>query len=152
MKTYKIKGTMLIDVEWEVSADSEHDALSKFYAADARDVIDECIITDVNTENESAELAEGTFVIKTKEIGYSVEFEDVADQVEERFPNIEFDSEEFEAKVDSEIERIKKELPQELTLEVDCEKEDLDDYVSEAVSDETGWLVDYVNYELVEVK
>ena len=56
-KTYKIKATVLVDIEWEVDAEDEQEALSKFYARDIKDVIDDALILNVNSENE--EVVEG---------------------------------------------------------------------------------------------
>ena len=51
-KTYKIKATVLVDIEWEVDAEDKQEALSKFYARDIKDVIDDALILNVNSENE----------------------------------------------------------------------------------------------------
>ena len=41
MKTYKIKSTIVVDIETEIAADSEEDAKAKFYSSDIKDVIGE---------------------------------------------------------------------------------------------------------------
>ena len=51
-KTYKIKATVLVDIEWEVDAEDGQEALSKFYAHDIKEVIDDALILNVNSENE----------------------------------------------------------------------------------------------------
>jgi hypothetical protein len=150
MNTYKIKARMLIDVEWEVEAENEDQAFSEFFATDARDVIDEGRIMDVNTEDEEAELVEGTFKVKTTHIDYDIGFGDVCDSIEETHPEVQFESEEFDELVEQEIDRLKNSLPQELDLEVTCAPEDLDDYVADAVSEETNWLVNSVEYKIIE--
>ncbi|MDY2736888.1 hypothetical protein [Intestinibacter sp.] len=48
---------MSVDLEWEVEAENEQDALSKFYARDIEDVMDEALILYANSENE--EVVEG---------------------------------------------------------------------------------------------
>jgi hypothetical protein len=151
-KTYNIKATVLVDLEWEVDAEDEHEALSKFYARDIKEVIDDALILDVNSENEEVELKEGTFIIKTKEISYDISYGDLAEFVEEQHPEVEPDTDEFDDLVEKAIEETRNDLPQEMTLEINCEKADLDDYVADKISEETGWLINYCDYEIVGVK
>ncbi|MDY5929657.1 MAG: hypothetical protein SPJ27_06450 [Candidatus Onthovivens sp.] len=56
-KTYTVRATVSVDLEWEVEAENEQDALSKFYARDIEDVMDEALILYANSENE--EVVEG---------------------------------------------------------------------------------------------
>lgn len=151
-KTYKIKATVIVDLEWEVDAEDEHEALSKFYARDIKEVIDDALILDVNSENEEAELKEGTFIIKTKEIDYDISYYDLAEFVEEQHPEVDTGTDEFDDLVEKAIEETRSSLPQEMTLEINCEKDDLDDYVADKISEETGWLINYCDYEIVGVK
>lgn len=51
-KTYKVKATILVDIEWQVEAEDAQEALSKLYARDIKEVIDDSLILDVNSENE----------------------------------------------------------------------------------------------------
>lgn len=76
------------------------------------------------------------FKIRTTHIDYCIEYEDVCDYVKEE-------------EVDNEIERIKSSLPQHLELEVECDEDDLDDVVCDAISNETGWLINSFEYEQV---
>ena len=92
------------------------------------------------------------YKVKTTDIDYCVEAEDLYEVFEEQHPEVEVDSDEYFDAIDAEIVRLKKELPQDLVLEIECEEEDLNDEVCEAVSEETGWLVNYVGYEIIESK
>ena len=56
-KTYTVRATVSVDLEWEVEAENEQEALSKFYEHDLEDVIDEALILYANSENE--EVVEG---------------------------------------------------------------------------------------------
>ena len=149
-KTYKVKGTLHIDIEWEVQAESEEQALEKFYSTDARDVVDEGTITDVSSDNEEAELTEATFKVKVTDIDYDVSWEDVSNTVEEKFPNISYDSDEFDELVEEEIEKIKADLPHELIIEVTCAKDDLEEYIADEITDRTDWLVNDYSYKILE--
>ena len=148
-RLFKVKGQITIDIEWETYASSEDDALSKFYAADAREIIDDGKILDVNTDNEEAELVEPIFVIKTKHIDYYVSWEDVESNYD--VPT-DLDDDDLDEWYELKVDEIKSSLPQELTLEIECERDDLDDYVVDAISDETGWLIDSCDYEIIEEK
>ena len=89
------------------------------------------------------------FRVKTTHIDYCIEEEDVMEDICED-ASIEEDSEEFYDAIDAEIKRIKSELPQHLELEIECEEEDLDDMVCDAISEETGWLVNGFTYDIIE--
>ena len=88
------------------------------------------------------------FRVKTTHIDYCIEEEDVMEDICED-ASIEEDSEEFYDAIDAEIKRIKSELPQHLELEIECEEEDLDDMVCDAISEETGWLVNGFTYDII---
>ena len=92
------------------------------------------------------------YKVKTTSIDYCVEDEDVCEDICND-PEIEEDSEEFYDAIEAKIEEIKNSLPQELILEFyDCEREDLDDIVCDAISEETGWLVNSFTYDIIEEK
>lgn len=90
-----------------------------------------------------------TYKVKTKEISYDVEYQDLCEQVLERNPNLDECSKEFDDLVYLEIERVKQSLPQEIDLEITCESEDLEDLVIDTVTEKTGWLINYINYKVV---
>ena len=53
-------------------------------------------------------------------------------------------------RIEDMIDEVKMSLPQTLILEIECEPEDLEDCITDAISDETGWLVEYFSYEILE--
>lgn len=158
MKTYKVKGTMLIDVEWEVVAEDEHDALSEFYAADARDIIDDSRITDVNTENEEAVLVEADIIVRVKGIDYDVDFNTCYDIVSEDFGDLEDeDPDAFDDLIYSKMEEIKNKLPKDLDIKLACvdmtDEDSISDQLVDAISEQTGWLINsFESYQILEVK
>ena len=95
---------------------------------------------------------EKCYKIKTTQIEYCVSAGDIdlPDPFESygRVDLDEYTDEEIEAM----IEEVKASLPQTLILEVECEEEDLEDCITDAISDETGWLVEYFSYEILEEK
>lgn len=151
MAKFKVRATYNIDVEVEVDAETEDEAISNFIAMDVRDVIADSLIAREDVEDIDAELTEGTFEVETTAIDYDVDYNTCWDIVAEENPDIDEDSEEFDQLVYAKIDEIKEKLPQVLHLEVTCEKADLDEYVADAVSEETNWLVDAVDYKINKV-
>lgn len=91
------------------------------------------------------------YKVKTTKIEYWIEAEDVCDEIAND-PEIEEDSEEYYEAIHNEIKRIKESLPQVLVLEIECDPEDFDDVAGDAISEETGWLVNYFYYDILEEK
>lgn len=94
----------------------------------------------------------GYFKVRTTDIDYRVTYEDLNFDPWDSCFNTDDDMEEAERKADEEIAEIKDSLPQELVLEIECDPEDLDDMVCDAISEETGWLVNSFDYEIIESK
>ncbi len=92
------------------------------------------------------------YKVKTTSVDYCVEEEDICDTFEEQHPEVEVDSDEYWEAIDAEITRLKNSLPQTLELEIECDPEDLDDMVCDAISEETGWLVNSFTYDILEQK
>lgn len=88
------------------------------------------------------------YKIKVTAVDYYVSDEDVCESVCEDV-TIEEDSEEFYDVINAKIKEVKESLPQTMELEIECEPEDLDDMVCDAVSEETGWLNNSVTYEII---
>lgn len=71
-------------------------------------------------------------------IDYCVEEEDVIDLV---------DSDD-EIEIENKINEIKSSLPQALEIECECESDELDDEIADAISNKTGWLINSFDYEI----
>lgn len=84
---------------------------------------------------------EETFKVKCTKIKYCVEDEDVADKVSDP---------DDEDEVAEKIAEIKADLPTELEVEVECTEKGLEDAVAEAISDETGWLTEDFEMEVID--
>lgn len=91
------------------------------------------------------------YKVRTTKIDYCVEEEDVCDKIANDL-TIEEDSEEYYEAIHNEINWIKENLPQVLVLEIECEPEELDDMVGEAIGEETYWLVNSFEYDILEEK
>lgn len=154
MKTYKVKAVLRVEVEQDIEAKSEEEAISLLAGQTVEEMLaNEASITVDSVESHSAELVAGVFKGKTTSVDYDIDYEHVSSQIEERFPNIEFDFEEFDKKVEAETERIRKSLPQVVEFEIYADSlEDLDDQVADWVSEETGWLINGCDYEVDSVE
>ena len=153
MKTYKIKATMTIDVEQEVYADSEDEARSNFFAQSVSEAINEASdIEEINTDIEEIYLSEGTFVVKVTDIEYDVDYGTCCeDNVLANNPELE-DSPELDSIVEAKREEIISKLPTECVLEISCEKDDLEDYILDELTDRSDWFITSFNYNIIEVK
>ena len=85
------------------------------------------------------------YTVKVTSVDYCVEEEDV------EMNGIDIDGMLYED-IEKEIDKIKDSLPQELELEVECDREDLDDMVCDAITEETGWLINSFDYKILERK
>lgn len=86
---------------------------------------------------------------KVTNINYNIEQEDVADEFDENDFALRSD---YIAECEKRIEEIEENLPSEMTVEIDDETdaEDIDDKISDIISDKTEWLVSGFNFEKVE--
>ena len=77
------------------------------------------------------------YKVKVNSIDYYVTEEDVIDYVSDN------------ENVADKIKEIKSELPQIMYLTITCESEDLEDEIAEAISEETGWLINSFTYNII---
>lgn len=97
------------------------------------------------------------FKVRTTDIDYYVSNDDVYEDVCND-ASIEEDSDEFYDAIEKARTELENKLdfdPEMQNLEFefyDCEKEDLDDLVCDAISSETGWLINGFKYEIIESK
>ncbi len=91
------------------------------------------------------------YKVKIIGIDYAIGYEDLDFDPWEDCFNI-IDEEEAERKADEAIKKIKDSLPQELFFDIECEPEDLDDLVCNAISEKTGWLINGFTYGDVKIK
>jgi len=88
------------------------------------------------------------YKIKVTSVDYCIEEEDVCWQFDNQ-ADLEEDSDEYYDAIHQEIKRIKESLPQTMLLEIGCDKTDLEDMVVDAISNETGWLINGCTYEII---
>ena len=124
----------------EIEADSYEEALRKLYAMDVEDLISEGYIKESDIKQEEGVITEKTVKVRTYDIDYDVEPEDV-DENEEL----------TEDELDAKIAEVKESLPSELVFEFDIEPdEDIEDRIADEITLETDWLVNNFKYVIVE--
>lgn len=80
------------------------------------------------------------YKILVTSINYEIDAEDLGFSLQ--------DYQEDYDEVEQEIEKFKSTLPQNLEIELDCEEQDLEDCILNAISDETGYLVNSFTYKI----
>ena len=88
------------------------------------------------------------FKVKTRYIDYCVEEEDVCSEFDND-ASIEEDSEEYYQAINNKIKEIKDNLPQHMLINVECDKEDLDEMVCDEITNRTGWLIYGFDYDII---
>lgn len=80
------------------------------------------------------------YKILVTSIDYEIDAEDLGFSLQ--------DYQEDYDKVEQEVEKFKSTLPQSLEVELECEEQDLEDCILNAISDETGYLVNSFTYKI----
>ena len=91
---------------------------------------------------------EKTYKVRAYDIDYCVEDEDVCQEIDND-PEIDDNSEEYYDAINARIARIKSELPKDMLFSVTCEPEDLEDEVCNAITNESGWLINGFSYDIL---
>jgi len=85
---------------------------------------------------------EEEFEVKVHDIDYCIEEEDLIDN--------DFDVDEMsEDEIEAAIQKIVATLPKELVLTVECTEDALEDVLVDTISEETGWLINNFQYEII---
>ena len=85
--------------------------------------------------------------LKCFDIDYYVGWEDVENNCE--VPT-DLDDDDLDEWYDLKVEEIKATLPKEVIIEIECDEEDLEDVAVDALSEETGWLINSYDYEILD--
>ena len=88
-----------------------------------------------------------TWKLKCYNIDYDVSWEDVESNCD--VPT-DLDDDDLDEWYDLKVEEIKATLPKEVIIEVECDEEDLEDVAVDALSEETGWLINSYDYEILD--
>ena len=95
------------------------------------------------------------YKVHTIYIDYHITREDVEDTVLDSLDEDERESmseDELDEMIEQALEDTRHELPQELDFELDCQEDELEDIICDLISDETGWFINYFNYQILDEK
>lgn len=116
--------------------------LAKLINGYVEDLVEYEVDLDEIEESEDEDWEE-EFLVRVHDIDYCIELEDLESNG--------FDTENMsDVEIDAAIQKIVDTLPEELTVEVECTREDLEEVVCDTISEETGWLVNGFEYDILE--
>lgn len=135
---YLVQVTMQTQLKLEVEANSKDEARNKIVEntmEELTDMADNVVFEDYKID--SIELSEATYHVRATNIKYDISEYDVSSDLS---PN----------EVDDEIERIKDSLPARLVLTVTGAFDEVEELVTDKISDMTGWLVDSLDITILD--
>lgn len=140
----KLTGYAKVRYTIEVDADSVQDAINQVdchLQGEPRETLEDMNITDAEMCSEPEyDITEAKFTVHCFDIDYDVEEEDV-DHMLGMNPTDE--------EVEEAIKSVKATLDKEVDVVVECEEDDLEDYIADALSEKTGWLTNYFDYKVI---
>lgn len=128
----------------EVEGNSEEECLDNLRRMTAEEILEHAVIRDSDIDNVDGEIIEQNYEIRVDDIEYDINVDDIIYQLEKE--GIEDPSpDEIEDKL-SELEQT---LPTSFKMTFMCAPEDLEDYITDELSDETGMLVKDFTYTIL---
>lgn len=148
---FKIKGTVELSFAGvEIEAKTEEEARAKFfdtYNGEVKDLLGDAetiIEDDLNIDKDGIKIEEATYLVKVTDIDYDVSEGDLGLSANDDLSD--------EA-IDEKIKALKETLPQELTVEVTCNPDEIEDYIADEILDITNFGVNSVkDYKILEIK
>lgn len=130
--------------EVEVEGDSEEDCLDNLRRMTVDGILEHAVIKDSDLSDVDGEIIEQDYEIKVENIKYDISVEDIIYELEKE--GVEDPSpDEIEKKL-SEIEQT---LPASIKMAFTCAPEDLEDFITDELSDEIGMLVKDFTYTIL---
>jgi len=121
----------------EIDGVDSEDCKEQLYNMTLSELIDEGYVKDFEIKNLDEEVIEETLTIVITNIEYDITNDDLDDYQYSKGSAVS-------------IEDIVNSLPKELTLNIDIfEGDDLDDRISDEISDKTGWTVKNYKYNII---
>ena len=131
-------------LEVEVEGDTEEDCLDNLRRMTVDGILEHAVIKDSDLSDVDGEIIEQDYEIKVENIEYDISVEDIIYELEKE--GVEDPSpDEFEQKL-SEIEQT---LPASIKMAFTCAPEDLEDFITDELSDEAGMLVKDFTYTIL---
>lgn len=121
----------------EVDGVDSGDCQDQLYNMTLSELIDEGYVKDFTIKDISETIVEETLTVDVYDIEYDISDEDIDDSL--------YSMDSIVTKED-----LINSLPKKLTLEIDVEEgDDLDDKISDEISDKTGWTIKNYKYNII---
>lgn len=130
--------------EVEVEGDSEEDCLDNLRRMSAEYILEHAIIKDSDISDVDGEIVEQDYEIRVDNIKYDISTEDIIYELEKE--GIEDPSLE---EIENKLAELEQSLPTSFRMAFTCAPENLEDYISDELSDETGMLVKDFTYTIL---
>lgn len=143
----KMKFDFMLNVwlqEVEVEGDSEEDCLDNLRRMSAEYILEHAVIKDSDISDVDGEIVEQDYEIKVENIKYDISTEDIIYELEKE--GIEDPSPD---EIENKLAELEQTLPTSFKMAFTCTPEDLEDYITDELSDETGMLVKDFTYTIL---
>jgi hypothetical protein len=143
----KIKFDFMLNLwlqEVEIEGDSEEECLDNLRRMTAEEILEHAFIKDSDLSDVDGEIVEQNYEIKVENIKYDISVEDIIYQLEKE--GIEDPSPD---EIENKLVELEQTLPTSFKMAFTCAPEDLEDYITDTLSDETGMLVKDFTYTIL---
>lgn len=130
--------------EVEVEGDSEEECLDNLRRMTAEEILEHAFIKDSDLKDVDGEIIEQDYEIQVKNIKYDISVEDIIYELEKE--GIEDPSPE---EIENKLSKIEQTLPTSIRLAFTCAPEDLEDCITDELSDATGMLIKDFTYTIL---
>ena len=130
--------------EVEVEGDSEEDCLDNLRRMTVDGILDHAVIKDSDLSDVDGEIIEQDYEIKVENIKYDISVEDIIYELEKE--GVEDPSPD---EIENKLAEIEQTLPTSTKMTFTCAPEDLEDFITDELSDETGMLVKDFTYTIL---
>lgn len=143
----KIKFDFMLNLwlqEVEIEGNSEEECLDNLRRMTAEEILEHAVIKDSDLSDVDGEIVEQDYEIKVENIKYDISVEDIIYELEKE--GVEDPSPD---EIENKLAELEQTLPTSFKMAFMCAPEDLEDYITDTLSDETGMLVKDFTYTIL---
>lgn len=143
----KIKFDFMLNLwlqEVEIEGNSEEECLDNLRRMTAEEILEYAVIKDSDLSDVDGEIVEQTYEVQIDNIKYDISTEDIIYELEKdgiEDPSLD--------DIESKLVELEQALPTSFKTVFTCAPEDLEDYINDELSDETGMLVKDFTYTIL---
>ena len=130
--------------EVEIEGNSEEECLDNLRRMTAEEILEHAVIKDSDLSDVDGEIVEQDYEIKVENIKYDISVEDIIYELEKE--GVEDPSPD---EIENKLAELEQTLPTSFKTVFTCAPEDLEDYINDELSDETGMLVKDFTYTIL---